>query len=547
MPLLKGASSEYTTFIKYNAMTLPATAVRARSTISLPGISIVGTLTKASTIAARSSPRSSVLQTYNTTPAEPAEVAVTIYLPASVGADAFIVKYSLSGAVQWATRISGTLSDLGRGMTTDSTGVYVTGRYTSASEVTLNNDIKLPITAGTPPGDEVFIVKYNTNGVAQWATRISGTSIDQGNSITTDATGVYVTGYYTSTSEVTLNNEKILPISVGTDAFIVKYNTSGVAQWATTISGASSDNGLGITTDATGVYVTGNYTSGSGATLNNEKILPNSLSADTFIVKYNTSGLAQWATTIRGTGADGGNGITTDATGVYVTGYYNSASEVTLNNDIKLPITAAASPSAAPSQDAFIVKYDTSGLAQWATTIRGTVSDQGNGITTDATGVYVTGYYNSASEVTLNNDIKLPITAAASPSAAPGSDAFIVKYNTSGLAQWATTIRGTGFDTGNGITTDSTGVYVTGYYTAAAEIILNNGKTLPITAAASPSAAPGSDAFIVKYNTSGLAQSVTTIRGTGFDTGNGITTDSTGVYVTGYYTSSDQILLTNGS
>jgi maltoporin len=155
----------------------------------------------------------------------------------------------------------------------------------------------------------------------------------------------------------------------------------------------------------------------------------------------------------------------------------------------------------------------------------------------------VSGYYTSASEVTLNNGITLPITAGTPP----GFDAFIVKYHTSGVAQWATTIRGLGGDFGYGITTDSTGVYVSGDYTSDSEVTLNNGITLPITARASPSATPGQDAFIVKYNTSGVAQWATTIRGTGGDAANSITADSTGVYAIGYYTSSDPILLTNGS
>jgi maltoporin len=120
-----------------------------------------------------------------------------------------------------------------------------------------------------------------------------------------------------------------------------------------------------------------------------------------------------------------------------------------------------------------------------------------------------------------------------------GFDAFIVKYNTSGLAQWATTISGTLGDVGYSITTDATGVYVTGQYSSTSAVTLNNGKTLPISV--------GVDAFIVKYNTSGLAQLATTISGIGSDTGQGITADATGVYVTGYYSSTTQILLTNGS
>ena len=184
-------------------------------------------------------------------------------------------------------------------------------------------------------GQDVFIVKYDTSGLVQWATTISGTGTDRGLSIATDSTGVYVTGGYQSTSVVTLNNGKTLPISVGLDVFIVKYDTSGVAQWATTIAGTGSDAGAAITTDSTGVYVTGYYTSTSVVTLNNGKTLPISTNGasgyDAFNVKYDRSGLAQWAATIP-TGVSQGTGINTDSTGVYAVGLYKSPSQVLPTN-----------------------------------------------------------------------------------------------------------------------------------------------------------------------------------------------------------------------
>jgi hypothetical protein len=111
-------------------------------------------------------------------------------------------------------------------------------------------------------------VKYDTSGLAQWSATVPGTSTDNGYGIATDSTGVYVTGKYSANvSTVTLNNGKTLPITVNTDAFIVKYDTSGQAQWATRIRGTSDDTGFAIATDSTGVYVTGEYISTSIVTL----------------------------------------------------------------------------------------------------------------------------------------------------------------------------------------------------------------------------------------------------------------------------------------
>jgi hypothetical protein len=369
----------------------------------------------------------------------------------------------------------------------------------------------------------------------EWATRIDGTSGDEGRSIATDATGnVYVTGHYTGT--VTIFNAGgttfgTLANSGSAAAFVVKYNTSGTAQWATRIDGTGNDQGRSIATDATGnVYVTGFYAS-SPVTIFNAGgtsfgTLANSGSNAAFVVKYNTSGTAQWATRIDGTGNDGGQGIATDADGnVYVTGFYTGTVTI-LNADE----TSFGTLDNSGSLAAFVVKYNTSGAAQWATRIDGTSADEGYGIATDATGnVYVSGRYDSIPVTVFNANGTTFGTLANSGSGA----AFVVKYNTSGTAQWATRIDGTGNDQGWGIATDATGnVYVTGYYTGTVTIF-NADETTFGTLANSGSNA----AFVVKYNTSGTTQWATRIDGTGGDQGQSIATDATGnVYVTGYYT-----------
>jgi hypothetical protein len=90
-------------------------------------------------------------------------------------------------------------------------------------------------------------------------------------------------------------------------------------------------------------------------------------------------------------------GISSDASGnVYVAGYASGATTVfalasgTDAADISLSTTAGL-------QDAFVVKYNTNGVPQWARRIAGTGADQGTGISSDASGnVYVAGYANAS-------------------------------------------------------------------------------------------------------------------------------------------------------
>ena len=121
-----------------------------------------------------------------------------------------ITKYNTHGQAQWATTIGGENSDIGTSISTDSyNNVYVAGYYSSSS-IQINNfgsviegniNLSLYGTLANSGSSDIFIVKYNTNGHAQWATRIDGTSPGIGVSISTDSFGnVYVTGQYSSSS-----------------------------------------------------------------------------------------------------------------------------------------------------------------------------------------------------------------------------------------------------------------------------------------------------------------------------------------------------------
>jgi sulfur carrier protein ThiS len=477
-------------------------------------------------------------------------------IPMTAGSwDAFVVKYNTSGVPQWARRIGATGTDTGLGISSDASGnVYVSGYATGAATVfalasgTDAADISLATTAGV---QDAFVVKYNTDGVPQWARRIAGIGEDRGLGISSDASGnVYVAGFATGAATVfaLASGTDAADISLATtagnsDAFVVKYNTNGVPQWARRIGGTGIDQGLGISSDASGnVYVSGYagaattvFALASGTDAADISLATTTGNNDAFVVKYNTDGVPQWARRIGGTGEDRGLGISTDASGnVYLAGFATGAATVfalasgTDAADISLATTAG-------SNDAFVVKYNTSGAPQWARRIGGTGIDQGLGISSDASGnVYVAGYAGAAITVfalasgTDAADISLATTAG-------GQDAFVVKYNTNGAPQWARRIGGTGLDRGMGISSDASGnVYVSGYATGAATVFALASGTDAADISLSTTAGL-QDAFVVKYNTNGVPQWARRIGGTGDDQGLGISSDASGnVYVAGY-------------
>ncbi|MEO8086805.1 MAG: T9SS type A sorting domain-containing protein [Bacteroidota bacterium] len=356
--------------------------------------------------------------------------------------DFFVVKYSPSGNVEWATSAGGLAHDEGSGISTDANGnVFVTGYFDSPSitfgTTTLNN-------AGVR---DIFVVKYDSSGNVLWATSAGGTGSDAGYGITTDASGnVLVTGSFAIPS-ITFGNTTLTNAG-SLDIFVVKYDASGNVLWATRAGGTSSDVGIGISSDAGGnVAITGYFYSPS-ITFGNTTLTNASVGQpDIFVVKYDTSGNMVWASSAGGTGMDLGIGVSTDAGGnVILTGWF-SGSSITFGNSTLI---------SAGSLDIFVAKYDASGNVLWAISAGGTDEEEGGAISTDAAGnVVVTGFFYSPS-ITFSN---ITLTSAGL------ADIFIVKYDASGNVLWATSAGGTDDDDCRGISTDAGGnVFVTGIF-----------------------------------------------------------------------------------
>lgn len=225
------------------------------------------------------------------------------------------------------------------------------------------------------------------------------------------------------------------------------------------------------------VYVIGVYISDSTYTINNSVTLPATNVEAVFVVKYNSSGVAQWAETIIGSENADGGGIAVDSSGnVYATGDYRSAVSVTLGNNVTLSATSTLS--------GFVIKYNQYGAVQWAKTIHA-ISDQYlpvgvtiNDIAVSASGdVYVTGDYQAKYDIDLGNNVTLPLTHG---NYGPSSvNAFVAKYNANGVVQWGDRLGAFGHESrGRGVVVHSNGIIVTGNYHQGDGILLSYQPTI---------------------------------------------------------------------
>jgi hypothetical protein len=232
--------------------------------------------------------------------------------------DVFLVKLTSSGTNLWTRRAGGTGSDVASGVAVDrDRNVFITGSFAS-SQATFGS---LTLT-NSGSGADFYLVKYDGQGNALWASKAVCSGADAGTAVAVDAAGnAYVTGSFYSTANfggIGLTN------TGSTNFFLAKYDPAGTVLWAKTVTGTNISQGSGVAVDmATNVYVTGflvsNVNFGNGLIIGTNTYF----NATIFVAKYDRDGALQWARKAGGTNSLGyGQAIVADAAGnVYATAY----------------------------------------------------------------------------------------------------------------------------------------------------------------------------------------------------------------------------------
>jgi len=314
-------------------------------------------------------------------------VYITGYTMSSGSGDYYTIKYRPNGDTAWTRRYNGT---------------YGTTGYDFANAIALDASENVYITGYSKGvlgsgGSDFTTVKYDSSGNYQWEARYDGgvNADDHAQAIAVDGSGVYVTGYSDVDPAIGITRY---------DYVTIKYNpANGDTFWLRRYNYAdSSDTPFDIEVDGSGnVYVTGR--SNQGLTTGN----------DIATIKYYSNGDTAWVRRYNGPvgyGGDAGYGVEVDALGnVFVTG---------------------PSAGVGTSTDIVTIKYNSSGIEQWATRYDGplhggdTPSDElgGKCMKIDQlSNVYVTGYSMDSRGTRTRNDY------------------LTVKYNSAGVQQWFAT------------------------------------------------------------------------------------------------------------
>ena len=301
--------------------------------------------------------------------------------------DFLLVKFDSSGVEQWSKAVGSVNLEEGYSVIQTSDGGYVI----------VGNMLDLSVS-----NYYVLFIKFDSSGTKQWAKTIGGEYANLGYSVAqTSDSGYIVTGY-------TIRYGGLIR-----DVLLIKLSSSGTKQWVKTIGDSDDDEGFSVVQTSDGGYVVAGQTSSY------------SVGADDFLlVKFDSSGNEQWTKTVGGASDDRAFSVAqTSDEGYVVTGF-------TRNYD-------------AEGTDILLVKFDSSGNEQWTKTVGGANDDFSRSVAQTSDGGYiVTGYTKSYGGTDY--------------------DVLLVKFDSSGVVEWAKTVGNASSDNGFSVAQTSDGGYVVG-------------------------------------------------------------------------------------
>ena len=366
-----------------------------------------------------------------------------------------------------------------------------------------------------------FIAKFNSTGTIQWSTYFGGTGQTGptgGRCMGIDAlNNIFITGMTASSTNIATTGVYQGSLSGATDAFIAKFDSTGARVWGTYFGGSGNEQSHGIAIDLRGNLLIGGFTTSTSsiATSGAFQTTHGGGSYDGFIAKFNSSCTALlWATYYGGTGTDQGQGIVSDLYGnVYMAGITSSTTGIASSGSWQSTYGGGV-------MDAFIVKLDSSGNRLWGTYYGQDQYDAAYTIAIDVMGnIAIAGLTNSGSGFTSSGAFHPTYHGGTTN----GGDAFILKFLPSGTRLWATYFGGSGDDVGYCLAFDNYGnIYLTGETSSTDSIS---------TAGAYQTTYGGGlyDAYIVKFDSTGVQMWATYFGDSLTDIGWGIMVEWNGV------------------
>lgn len=362
----------------------------------------------------------------------------------------------------WGTYYGGSSLDFGWATAVDNAdNVYLSGHTASEEGIAMGgyqNEIAWDFDA--------FLVKFAADGTRLWATYYGGISTENAHGVAVDSDGnVFLAGTTGSEADIAFNGYQNTG-GGSNDAFLAKFNSAGVRQWATYYGGAQHEVGRNCAVDAANnVYLTGGTKSSSAIAMGGHQNSHGGGNYDAFLVKFAPDGTRLWGTYYGGSVDDQGNSCVADGTDVYLTGFAGPGD---------IASGGQQNTYGGGDRDGFLVKFNSAGTRLWGTYYGGSEEEEGMDVAVDPSGdVILSGYTTSTSGIA---------TAGAHQETYGGGarDAMLIKFNSSGVRQWATYFGGDENDLNWTCAVDASGGIAIGGITESTSAIALNGFQMTI-------------------------------------------------------------------
>jgi uncharacterized repeat protein (TIGR02543 family)/uncharacterized delta-60 repeat protein len=252
--------------------------------------------------------------------------------------DAWILKLSSIGDVEWQRTYGGSGSDSADSIQQTSDGGYIVAGDTNSI---------------TGYYHDFWVLKLSSTGDVEWQRTYGGSVYDFADSIQQTSDGGYIVAGQTNS------------FGAGSgDFWVLKLSSTGDVEWQRTYGGSGNDNANSIQQTSDGGYIIAGITGSFGAGGN----------CDTWILKLSSTGDVEWQRTYGGSGDDNANSIQQTSDGGYI-------------------VAGQTTSPGARSNDFWIFKLSSTGDVEWQRTYGGRYSEMANSIQQTSDGGYIAAGY----------------------------------------------------------------------------------------------------------------------------------------------------------
>lgn len=166
--------------------------------------------------------------------------------------DAWVVKLSGSGTIEWKKTLGGTMYDCAKSVQPTTDGGYIVSGETKSNDGDVNG--------GNNGSQDAWIVKLTSNGALQWQKTYGGFNDENAQSIQVLADGGFIVSGYTNS-----DNGNVSGNHGAQDAWLLRLNSSGNLIWQKSLGGTGNEKGQCIQPASDGgVIVAGQTNSNNG-------------------------------------------------------------------------------------------------------------------------------------------------------------------------------------------------------------------------------------------------------------------------------------------